>query len=283
MASNWDAIAIVGVGLIGGSIGLAARQRRVAARVIGIGRHSQRLQPAMDRGAIDEFTTDVEQGVSRADLIVICAPVETVPGLVQRVAAACPPSAIITDAGSTKHRMVQQIEAEAVPGQAAFIGSHPLAGSEKTGVAYAQSDLFEDRLAIVTPTDLSATPNVDRVVEFWQQLGAQVRTMSPQAHDDVLAMTSHLPHVVASALAATTPQDCLPFTATGWLDTTRIAAGDVELWRQILAQNRSSVLRGLSEFGKVLDSFEQALRQADDSAIGNLLAKGKQRRDALAD
>ncbi len=181
--------------------------------------------------------------------------------------------------GSNLH----QVAAAAVYGKAPFVGSHPLAGSEKTGVKHARDDLFRGRTVVVTPTASTPEDATARIETFWGTLGASVMRLSPQEHDQGVAATSHLPHLIASALAAATPVAYLPLVATGWLDTTRIAAGDVELWRQILGQNRSSVLQALGQFEKVLNSFTLALQQQDDVTISELLSTGKQRRDSLAD
>ena len=283
MTSSQHTVAIVGVGLIGGSIGLGLQKRALASRVIGIGRNPQRLQTAMDCGAVTETTLSIEDGVAEADLIVVGAPVEVIPELVSQIAASAPSNARITDVGSTKQTLVEQIDAQAVAGQAAFVGSHPLAGSEKTGVEHAVADLLVNRTVVVTPSQRTDAQTQNEVAQFWQQLGACVVTMSPAQHDAAVAITSHLPHVVASALAATTPDEYLPLVATGWRDTTRIAAGDVELWRQIISQNRTRVLQSVQEFAKVLQTFEQALRQENDAGVRELLATGKQQRDALAD
>jgi prephenate dehydrogenase len=283
MSSRFDTVAIVGVGLIGGSIGLALRRRGLARRVVGIGRRMESLQQALERQAVTQVTTELESGVAEAEVTVVCSPVETIAELVRRAATACPPSGVITDAGSTKASIVAQVAADALPGQAPFVGSHPLAGSEKVGVAHARDDLLKGRVVVITPTDETPAEARQRVQAFWTALGAAVVCLTPQEHDAALAATSHLPHIVAAALAASTPHAYLSLVATGWLDTTRVAAGDVELWRQILRQNRACVLQCLEQFEKVLNSFNSALRQRDDAALTQLLSSGKQRRDAVDD
>ena len=165
--------------------------------------------------------------------------------------------------------------------QVAFVGSHPMAGSEKTGPAHAQADLFEGRVAVVTPSRQTSTEAVDQVERFWRQLGSQVVRMSPKDHDRSVAAISHMPHLVASALAAATPEEELQLASTGWLDTTRIAGGAPELWRQILVDNRSGVLKSLDKFEKVLASFRRALERQEHEQLLQLLEAGKQRRDSL--
>jgi prephenate dehydrogenase len=282
----WDRVAIVGVGLIGGSIGMSVLDRKLAREVIGIGRDATRLQTAVERQAITHFATDLAEGVAGAELVIVCSPVDLIPSIVGQVMKHCPATAIITDAGSTKQQIVAEVarlERTLTGPHATFIGSHPLAGSEKTGVANARHDLLRGRTVVMTPSASTDHAKLRRLEGFWTSLEAIVVTMDAGDHDEALAITSHLPHVAASALAAVTPEEYLPLVATGWLDTTRIAGGDIELWRQILTQNRTSVLRGLEEFAKVLDSFRRAIEQRDDAAISELLAHGKQRRDALAD
>ncbi len=242
MKSQWDTIAIVGVGLIGGSIGLAVRERGIARRVVGIGRREAALAEALRLGAVDAISTDMAGGVGQADLVVICTPVERIVEHVRQAAAACPAGAIITDAGSTKGAIVAALD-NSLPRGVRFVGSHPLAGSEKTGCTSARADLFKDRVAVVTPGNGTTDSDVELIEGFWRALGMRIIRMSPADHDAALASTSHLPHVVASALAAATDEKTLPLVASGWLDTTRIAAADAELWRQIFLDNRENTLR----------------------------------------
>jgi len=285
--ARWDTVAIIGVGLIGGSLGLGLRKRGLARRVVGIGRREATLREALECGAVSEITTDLAAGVAEADWVVVCTPVEQVPRHVVQALHAAPAHSIVTDAGSTKRSIVRDVRRllamESAAPRATFIGSHPMAGSEKTGVRHGSPDLLQSRLVIITPEEDTRPEDAERLTQFWQSLGARVERLSPAAHDQAVAAISHLPHAIASLLAANTSEDDLRLAATGWLDTTRIAAGDVELWRQILTQNRDCVLRSLHQFGKVLNSFTQALEHQDDAELTRLLALGKQRRDALAD
>ena len=281
VANRWNTIAIAGVGLIGGSIGSGVLERGLAKNVIGIGRNGAKLEGAKRLGVITDFTTNLEKGVSEAEIVVICTPVDSIADFVLRTAGSCPSQAIITDAGSTKGRIVSEVETQWRLNSQLFIGSHPLAGSEKSGAEFADSNLLAGRTVIVTPTDKSDAGRLGQLELFWTALGAKVVLMSPQAHDQTLAMTSHLPHLLASVLAASTPDSALPFASTGWMDTTRIAAGDVELWVQILSQNRAETLRSLRSFQAVLDQFKQALELDQSDQLAKLLAIGKTQRDAL--
>jgi prephenate dehydrogenase len=280
----FDTVAIVGVGLIGGSMGLALRKERMARHVIGIGRRMEQLRIAQERGAITDFTGDLAQGVSAANLVVVCTPVSLIPQHVAAAAKAAGPDTIITDAGSTKAAIVATCDkalADAKGLWASFVGSHPLAGSERTGVESARDDLFQERTVVITPTDATRPESADRVEELWQGLGSDVVRMSPEEHDAAIAVTSHLPHLIASALAAATPQNLLHLTATGWGDTTRIASGDVELWTQILLDNRVHTLKALAPFEKVLSDLKKSLEAGDSAALTRLLQQGKRIRDSV--
>jgi prephenate dehydrogenase len=280
---RWDSVTIVGVGLIGASIGLALRERELAKTVVGVGRRAATLRTARQRGAVTSTTTDLTRGVRDSQLILVCTPVESIARFVLEAAASCPAGSIITDAGSTKFEIVQTVDAglKKSSHQVAFVGSHPMAGSEKTGPAYAQADLFEGRVAVVTPSKRSSCEAVEHVERFWELLGSKVVRMSPKDHDRSVAAISHMPHLVASALAAATPAEELSLASTGWLDTTRIAGGDPDLWRQILFENRSGVLKSLDKFEKVLVAFRQALERDQQEKLLQLLEAGKQRRDSL--
>jgi prephenate dehydrogenase len=281
---RWNTVAIIGVGLLGGSIGLALRKRKLAKTVIGIGRKKGSLAKALSRQCVTKTTTSVAKGVAAADLIIICTPVETVAQFAAEAAKACPAGAIITDVGSTKVTIVREAEAEIgklTKKQVAFIGSHPLAGSEKTGCEAAQAELFKDRLVIVTPTAKTHPDAIERISGLWKALGGKVASMSPDDHDAVLARTSHLPHLIASVLAAATPGGLVSITGAGWRDTTRIAAGDAELWRQILLANAGHTLSALDDFERVLSWFRSAMQTGDGQALAELLQQGKVRRDAV--
>ena len=202
-------VAIVGVGLIGGSIGLALRQRNLAENVIGIGRRQVSLRIARRVGAITHTTIDLAKGVAQADLVIVCTPVGQIAAYVQEAAQHCPEGTLITDAGSTKQQIVAVLDNQ-LPRGCRFLGGHPIAGSEKTGANYAKAELFDGRVAVLTPTKNTRAEDYDLLEEFWQGLGSVVVQMSPEEHDRALAITSHLPHLAAAALANTIPENYLP-------------------------------------------------------------------------
>lgn len=273
-------VAIVGVGLIGGSIGLALKKRNLARRVIGVGRGLAKLQQAKRIGAIDEAALDLPAGVSAADIVVFCTPVDCVAEQIKKAARCAKKTAVFTDAGSTKAAIVAAVDATSAVG-GRFVGAHPLAGSEKKGVAHADADLFVGRWTVLTPSACSKRETFVAVEDFWKSLGAKVRKMTPEDHDRAMAWTSHVPHLIAAALAGILPGGRRELAASGFRDTTRIAGGDPEVWTPIFQQNRAAMLAVLDEFQDRLGEFRQALLDEDVARIGRLLAQGKKVRDAL--
>jgi prephenate dehydrogenase len=279
MTMNWKTVAIIGVGLIGGSIGMAIRARKVARRVVGIGRNAGSLATAKRRQAVDRVTTDIAQGVQDADLVIVCTPVDTIASISREAARHCRPGTMMTDVGSTKKAIVDQLDGNL--GEVRFVGSHPIAGSEQAGPEHARADLFQGRVVVLTPTRRSAPGDVAALQRFWEDLGARTIHKSPAAHDRALASSSHLPHLVASVLAAATPSAYLPLVGTGWESTTRIAAGDSELWRQIIAHNRQNILQSLDRFIQRLSVMREALAADDQRTIQRILETGRQKRGAV--
>ncbi len=272
-------IAIIGVGLIGGSIGLALRSKGRAKRVVGIGRDRGRLEEAKRLGAIDDFTTDPAEGVAEAEIAVVCTPVTRIVEDILVAARSGPDSILVTDAGSTKSRIVEEVGRDP-RGRACFVGAHPIAGSERQGAAHGRADLFEGRSCVLTPTPITPPDRLERARQFWAGLGCRVFEFDPAEHDRRLALTSHLPHVVAAALAGSIDPDLLPLAAGAYRDGTRVAEADAALWAGIFVENRRPVLEALDRFEAQLADFREAL-EADDP--GRLVewwdaAKGHRRR-----
>lgn len=277
---RWKTVSIVGVGLIGASIGQAALARGLAEEVIGIARRQTTLRAARRVGAVTHTTIDLAKGVAQAELVIVCTPVATIAQLVREAAQACPPGTLITDVGSTKSRIVAELD-DGLPRGCQFLGSHPLAGSEKTGPSYSDATLFEGRVTVITPTRNTRAEDFDTLEEFWSGLGSVVIRMSPEEHDKALAMASHLPHLVASLLAGVLPEPYFRLVSSGFLDTTRIAAGDPEMWKQICLHNRENLVAACQLFGGELGRVAQALARGDEKTIQEILEKGKKNRDAL--
>jgi prephenate dehydrogenase len=276
----FDTLALVGAGLLGGSVGLAARRRGVVSRVIGTDCDDHALRRALSLGILDMTCTGAAEAVASADLVVICTPVDHIAALVLATAPHCRPGTLLMDVGSTKADIVKAVDGR-LPASVAFVGSHPLAGSEKHGPEHADADLFVGRLVVLTPNG-AAEDALGRAAAFWQALGARIRLLDAAEHDRALALTSHLPHLVATALAGTVPPELFDLTATGFEDTTRLAAGRPDVWAPIFLANRDAVLAGLDTFRARLDLFRGALEAGDRARVVQLLTQAQQLRDSLA-
>lgn len=275
-----DTLGVVGVGLIGGSIAAALRSRGFRGRVVGVGRSLQRLQAARDRGLIDEATTDLAETARRCRFLVFCTPVDRIVAGVRAAAAHAQPGTLCTDAGSVKGPICEALSCGLPPG-ITFIGSHPLAGSEQQGCEHADASLFAGRVCVVTPTETTPAHELERLRAFWEFLGARVIELAAEQHDRLVAVTSHLPHVAAAAVARVLPEEGRGLTATGFRDTTRIASGDPALWTGILLHNAEPVLAALSALADCLEEFRRALASRDAAALESALRIAKTNRDAL--
>ena len=277
-------LAVVGVGLLGGSVAKAARAGALARRIVGIGRDAARLQPAVDDGTLDAATTDLDAGVRQADFVLLSAPVLAIEGLLERVWRAAADGVVITDVGSTKGNVVRAAERLAARRPLAFVGSHPLAGSEQSGYRVARVDLFRGATVVVTPTDRTELRAVKAATEFWEALGARVSTLDPETHDRSVAAISHLPHLIACALvdgAARVDPAALELAARGFKDTTRIAAGDPDMWTEIFLANRTALSASVDAFGKALADLQRAIAVGDAATLRAVLARIKARREGL--
>ena len=276
----FDSLAVVGVGLIGGSVGLAAKARTATRRVVGVGRNPVTLARARDLNAIDEFTTDLAAGVRSADIVVFCSPVDLIARQALAAAGFAMPGALFTDAGSTKGNIVRELDGK-LSEHVRFVGAHPLAGSEKQGVENASADLFDGRVCVLTPTANSDPRAVERAALFWQALGCDIKMLTPEEHDLALATTSHLPHLVAALLASQLPEKWRSFAATGFRDTTRVASGDPALWTAIARENALALSHALEQFNEGLQRLRRAVLSRDEDALIDILTAGKKVRDAL--
>lgn len=278
-------LAIVGVGLLGGSVAKAARARGVAREVVGIGRAAGRLEPALRDGTLDRATTDLAEGLRGADVIVLAAPVAALERLLADVWTVAPAEALVTDVGSTKAAIVREAHRLAAGRALGFVGSHPMAGSEKSGYAVARRELFEGATVIVTPTDATEPRHVKSVTAFWEALGAgRVLVLDPEMHDRAVAAVSHLPHLVACALVdAVVRQDPAAFeiAARGFRDTTRIAAADAVMWEEIFLTNREALAVSVREFQAALAELLRLIDAGDGRLLREALARIKARREGL--
>ena len=257
-------LSVLGVGLLGGSLGLAAKAELSGCRVIGYGHRAATLEQALKTGAIDEGYDDPARAVQGADLVVLCTPVGLLPDLLSRIAPALDARSVVTDVGSTKATVVRAAERQH-PGMR-FVGSHPMAGSEKRGVQFAQPDLFRQAVCITTPTEQTDRDALEQTESFWRRLGMRVRRLPPDVHDRLICDVSHLPHALAAALVTLQQDDALDLAGKGFLDATRIAGGDGGLWRDILLDNRENLAASIDRLRESLDALQSMLHpdRADD-------------------
>lgn len=275
-----DRVAIVGVGLLGGSIGLALRAAGFTGRRIGIGRRRSSLNKALAYDAVDEVTCEPADGVAGAKLVILGAPVGMFADLLRRMAPGLKPGTLVTDVASTKAEVVR-LTARLLPRGVRFVGSHPMAGSEKTGVEYARADLFDDALCILTPTKSTPPETVRQVEVFWRALGARTTRLSPRQHDRLLARISHLPHAVASALVQIArARNAIELAGPGFGDSTRIASGDAAMWTDIFRTNAGSMMEAIDLLIAELQKLRGRLAKDDAKAIERWLASSKTTRDA---
>jgi len=277
----FDTIAIAGVGLIGGSLGMAAKKLGLARRVIGLGRSESRLMKAQILGAVDEYTLDFASGASEADLVVICTPVQTVVPVIRQMAGSLKPGAIITDVGSTKAEIVRQAGA-ITPDGCSFIGGHPMAGSEQAGVEAAYPDLFLGATYVLTPSEECSLADLGKMTELAEAIGSDVQVMDPERHDAAVAIISHLPHAIAASLlrVAETAQrsggKAFSLAAGSFRDLTRISDSPPELWRDICSTNTESIVAALDSLEQQLREFRQALTARDEDAIERFFEDARQ-------
>ena len=282
---HWSKITLVGVGLLGGSIGLAVKQRRLADRVCGFVRRAESVDECLQAGAVHEAGQDLAGAIEGADLVILCTPLAQMAAIAAKLLPALRRGAIVTDVGSVKGNVVADLESLVAGAGGWFIGSHPMAGAEKTGVAAARADLFEKAICVVTPTAASNKDALRNVEAFWSDLGGKPVRMSPELHDDLVSRSSHLPHVVAAELAnyvlsPVHPKEQAVVCATGFRDTTRIASGSPEMWRDIALANRHHLARVLGVFIEDLQEFQHALETQDVKVIEEFFQQAKLRRDA---
>jgi prephenate dehydrogenase len=274
-------IAVLGVGLIGGSIGLAAR-RRLEAEVVGSGRSPERLRRAVELGAIDRGVDSVAAACEGAELVFCAGPVALLPEQAREALAASGPETVVTDVGSTKGELV-----EAVGGDERFIGGHPLAGAETAGVENARADLFEGARWYLTPTEQASGVLYDRLQRAVSALGARPQAIDPQSHDRLMATVSHLPHVLANALASeaaeslTQGTDRLPDVGPSFRDATRVAGSNPAIWADIFASNREAVATSVDSLAERLRGAAELIRSGDREALAAWHAAAGEDRNCL--
>jgi prephenate dehydrogenase len=286
MRLHFNQAVIIGVGLIGGSLGMILRRKGLASTVVGAGRRIENLKTAVSVGAIDRYVVDPSEAVKEADLVILATPVDTYERHLQEWASRLRPGAIVTDVGSVKGELVERSERQ-MPAGVHFVGAHPIAGKEKTGAAAGSEDLFTGRRCILTPTKQTDPQALEQVQSLWQAAGATVLTMDPHLHDRILGAVSHLPHAAAFALmnalvdirSEVPSLDLAGHSGGGLRDTTRIAASSPEMWRDIFLWNKDNVVACIRAYERSLGELRQLIQTEDGAGIEKLLERAKNERE----
>jgi prephenate dehydrogenase len=280
----FERVAILGVGLIGGSFALALKQAKACAHVAGAGRNEANLKLALERGVIDSIAADAVAAAHGADLVLLAAPVAQFPKLFRDVASVLGPKAVVTDGGSTKRDVVTAARTALGRKIAQFVPAHPIAGAEKSGAGAANADLFRDKRVIVTPLAENSDSSVKKVEDAWSACGARIARMDPGQHDAIFGAVSHLPHVLAYALvhelaARENAAQLFGYAAGGFRDFTRIASSHPEMWRDICMANRDRLLIELRQYGEELSAIQRLLEAGDAAALEKVFAEARAARD----
>lgn len=279
----WQKVTLIGVGLLGGSLGLALRERGLAKEVVGYVRRQSSIDECVKVGAVHSATRNLLEAVTNADLIIFCTPLGQMKPLAESMSSVVRKDALVTDVGSVKGSVTKELEPIFKKTGAHFVGSHPMAGSEKMGVLAARADLFQNAICIVTAAKTSAWAR--KIEELWKSVGGLPLRMTAQQHDEFVSRSSHLPHVVAAELAnyvlsPAHPPEQAKVCATGFRDTTRVASGSPEMWRDIAMANSANLSRVLGVFIDDLREFQHALDIGDSKAVEEFFLHAKERRDA---
>jgi cyclohexadieny/prephenate dehydrogenase len=276
-------LAIIGPGLLGGSLMYAMRARSADTKIAVWARRLDAVEIIRALTTADIASTDIATVVSDAELIVLCVPIGAMPSLAEKIAPLVSDSAIVTDVGSVKSFVVRSLD-QIFAGKARFVGSHPMAGSEMTGLSAARADLFQDSVCIITPSPQTSPTEMDLISGFWQVLGCRIRILTPEEHDRIVALVSHLPHLVAAALMHLTrdaQSDALEFSGNGFRDTTRVASGAPEMWTEIFATNREPLKNAAQAMIEKLQRAVRLLETCSDKEMMQFLTQAKAQRDSL--
>ena len=273
-----ERLCIIGVGLIGGSLGLALKSKAACGHIIGCGRNDENLRKAVELGAIDTFNTDPAEAVRDCDAVVLAVPMQSMLPVFELIAPALLHDAVITDAGSAKTAVLAAAQTAFGQLPAGLVPGHPIAGNENSGVEAATADLYSGRRVILTPHDASSRQAISIVTGLWEACGAQVSQMDAEVHDHILAATSHLPHLLAFSLVrelANSPHhdDIFRYAAGGLRDFTRIAESDPVMWRDICLANKDAILPAIDRYRDELDRLQQAIATADSDTMNNMFSE----------
>lgn len=279
-------LVIIGVGLIGGSFALALRNARMAKHIVGVGRSQQNIQCALERGVIDEIATDMTSALHNADLVLLAMPVGQTAHIMAQIAPHLQANTIITDAGSTKQDVIAAARHHLpMQNRHHFVPGHPIAGTEQSGAKAAQADLYVNKHVILTPLPEASTDAVAQVSQLWQACGAQVSIMPADEHDQVLAATSHLPHILAFTMmnhlnrSTNHPENMLRFAGSGLRDFTRIASSSPEMWRDICLANREALLKQIDGYQNELSTLQEMLKNNESESLEKAFSQARSIRE----
>lgn len=285
--STYNTVCFIGIGLIAGSMALKMRQLGLAQHYIAVTRKTETAEQAIKLGLVDTATQDLAEGVKNADLVVLATPVRAMGGIARHIAPHLKDGAIITDVGSVKQYVIAEVQ-PILPQTVSFVAGHPIAGTEYSGPSAAFPSLFEDNWCILTPTADTDSTALATVQQLWLDMGAKVEVMDPLHHDQVLAITSHLPHLIAYNIVGTVTDleeslkaEIFQFAASGFRDFTRIAASDPVMWRDIFLTNKDAVLEMLGRFSEDLAALQRAIRWGDGDSLENLFTRTREVRRGL--
>lgn len=281
--NKFQKVAIIGVGLIGASFGLALKKKGLCNSIYGFGRNERNLLRAREKGIIDNYSLDLKKACEDSDLIVLSTPVGVFLEIVKEVNPFLKRGSIIIDVGSVKGRLVYEIEAIISEG-VFYVGTHPIAGSDKSGIDDARAELFEGARCIITPTDKTDRDALEKIRHLWQRIGCHVELMDPMRHDEIYGAVSHLPHVIAYSLVNTigdVNSEFIEYAGQGFKDTTRIALSSSELWSDIVIYNRENLLRFLEVFDEELERIKELIKAQDKEGIMEFLERARRLREGI--
>ena len=273
-------VTIVGVGLMGGSFGMALKKQNLAKEVVGFSQKETSIQAAIKSGAIDSGFTEIEKAIPHSELVILATPVETMIKLLVKMNPYLGRHCIVTDMGGSKLSIVEAAEKH-LASPSFFVGSHPLSGSEKQGAQNARADLFENTQCIMTPTSKTNPFAREKVKHLWTKLGARVKFLTAEEHDEIVGFISHLPHLAAFGLMTSIPDKCLEYAAQGLKDTTRISASSPQLWSEICLSNSKNIINALDDLTKQFSYFRKAILNRDESGLTAYFTKAKEKREKL--
>ena len=276
-------ITIIGVGLIGGSLALALKERNLAKAVFGYGRDQTRLEEAQKSNVIDAFSTNIKEAIDEANIVVIATPVGTFKEILGQIEPLISSNVIITDVGSTKSDIVNIVNDVLRDKSSCFIPAHPIAGKERSGFEVSDSKLYDGKKVIITPQETNSPESIDVIDQMWKNVGADVDFMSAESHDNLLGMTSHLPHMLAFSLVnylVDQNPNASIYAGGGFKDFSRIASGDAVMWRDICLQNKNQIMSHLKGYQSTLDDLLEAINDEDSDKLGQLFTTAKKTRDS---